>query len=581
MAGRIPQQFIDELMSRTDIVELIGEYLPLKKAGREFTACCPFHDEKTPSFTVSPNKQFYHCFGCGAHGTALGFLMEYEHLDFVEAVHELAERANLTVPLESRDSSSARHDNSELYTILEETAAWFSRQLRRHTEADRAIDYLKRRGLSGATAAAFDIGFAPPGWDNLLREFGNSAKKRRQLQQAGLIIEKKQGGNYDRFRNRIMFPIRNTRGRTVGFGGRVLGEDTPKYLNSPETAVFHKGSELYGLYEARQAVRKLERILVVEGYMDVISLAQHGIHYAVATLGTATTREHLKRLFRNVTEIIFCFDGDRAGRDAAIRALENAVPEMREGRGIRFMFLPEGEDPDSLIQKEGRGNFEERITDSVTFSKFFFDHLTAQTDITTIEGRARLIDLARPHLQRLPAGVFREMMAARLRELSRLETVKLERGNNTTNAGTRRGKKHVKSTLSPLRLVVALLLQCPRMATIAGDPQRFRSIGGEGGELLIQLLELLQDNPNLKTGAVLERWRNRKESRYLAQLAQWKPPFDDEAGLEAEFRGALARLEQQQRAHRTDALLQKAKEGTLSAEEKSELQQLLNRDNQG
>ncbi|HHS83386.1 MAG TPA: DNA primase [Gammaproteobacteria bacterium] len=577
MAGRIPQQFIDELMSRTDIVELINEYVPLKKAGREFTACCPFHDEKTPSFTVSPTKQFFHCFGCGAHGTALGFLMDYEHMDFVEAVHDLADRANLSVPVETTPSSGRQQDSSELYTILEETATWFCQQLRQHPDARHAVDYLKKRGLSGETAAAFEIGFAPPGWDNLLQSRGKSAEQIKLLQKAGLVIEKEHGGHYDRFRNRIMFPIRDTRGRVIGFGGRVLGDDTPKYLNSPETPVFHKGQELYGLHQARRAVRKLDRILVVEGYMDVVSLAQHGLQYAVATLGTATTPEHLRRLFRIVPEIVFCFDGDRAGRDAAVRAMENAIPEIREGRQISFMFLPEGEDPDSQIQKEGCGNFEERIAKSVTLSNFFFDHLTTQADITTMEGRARLVELARPHLKRLPPGVFREMMVTRLGELSRTETVKLSSGNKTTTKKQLHGKKPVKSAPSPLRLVVALLLQCPGLAVLAGEPERFRNIGGTGANLLVQLLELLQANPGLKTGAVLERWRDQEEGRYLAKLAQWKPPFDDVAELEAEFKGALTLLEQQLKERRAEELLHKARAGVLSSEERDELQQLLNR----
>jgi len=576
MAGRIPQQFIDELISRTDIVELINEYVPLKKAGKEFTACCPFHDEKTPSFTVSPAKQFFHCFGCGAHGTALGFLMDYEHMDFVEAVHDLADRANLSIPVET-GSSTAQQDSSELYTILEDVATWFCQQLRQHPDAHYAVSYLKKRGLSGDTVAAFGIGFAPPGWDNLLKAFGKSAEQIKLLFKAGMIIEKEHGGNYDRFRNRIMFPIRDARGRTVGFGGRVLGDDTPKYLNSPETPVFHKGRELYGLHESRKAVRKLERIVVVEGYMDVVSLSRHGLHYAVATLGTATTHEHLKRLFRIVTEIVFCFDGDRAGRDAAVRAMENALPEMREGRQISFMFLPEGEDPDSQIRAEGCSSFEARIAESVTLSSFFFDPLTAQADITTIEGRARLVELARPQLQALPAGIFREMMLKRLRELSRIETVKLGSGNKTTTRRQQYGKKRTKSPSSPLRLAVALLLQYPELAAVAGDPQRFKSIRGRGGGLLVQLLELLQTSPELKTGALLERWRNQEEGRYLAKLAQWKPPFENRVRLEAEFTGALARLEQQLNEIHTEELLYKAQAGTLSAEEKHRLQQLLNR----
>ncbi len=576
MAGRIPHQFIDELISRTDIVELIGEYVPLKKAGREFVACCPFHDEKTPSFTVSPPKQFYHCFGCGAHGTALGFLMEYEHLDFVEAVHELAARANLPVPTEAEQAGKTQKDHSRLYEILERSARWYRRQLREHPAAPHAIDYLKGRGLSGETAAAFGIGFAPPGWSNLLDAFGKD--QYHPLLEAGLVVEKENGRGYDRFRNRIMFPIHDDRGRVIGFGGRILDEGTPKYLNSPETAIFHKGEGLYGLYQARKAVRKLERILVVEGYMDVISLTQHGIPWSVATLGTATTQAQLRRLFRLVPEVIFCFDGDRAGREAAVRAMENVIPEMREGRHIRFMFLPEGEDPDSLVRKEGPEEFTAKIGNSIAFSEFFFEHLTGQTDMTTIEGRARLVELAMPHIQRLRKGVFRDMMLARLRELSGTDTVQLRSsGNKTTTKRALRGKKHVKSTPSPLRRIVALLLQCPRLAELAGRPERFQRFSGKGANLLVQLLELLQANPDLNAGAIVERWRDREEGRYLAKLAGWTPPLEDEASLEAEFQGALIRLEQQLRELRTEELLNKAQQHPLSPAEKDELQRLLSR----
>ncbi|HFC53722.1 MAG TPA: DNA primase [Gammaproteobacteria bacterium] len=576
MAGRIPQQFIDELISRTDIVELIDERVALKKAGKEFVACCPFHDEKTPSFTVSPAKQFYHCFGCGAHGTALGFLMDYDHLQFTEAVEELASRAGMEVPVESvPGAAQEREDSRPLYAILEQAASWFGQQLRQ-PRAQEAVEYLKRRGLSGKTAATFGMGFAPPGWDNLLQALGNSEERIGLLQKAGLAIKKEGGGSYDRFRNRIMFPIRDARGRVIGFGGRVLGDDTPKYLNSPETPLFHKGRELYGLYEARKAVRNLERILVVEGYMDVISLAQHGIHYAVATLGTATTQEHVARLFRLVPELVFCFDGDRAGREAAVRAMENVAPLLREGRQISFLFLPEGEDPDSQVRSEGRERFEARISNSVTFSEFFFQHLTDQTDITTMEGRARLVELARPLLRRMPPGLLREMMLARLKELSRVPTVKLGSGGKNTTKKQQRGKNHVK-TPSPIRTAVSLLLQSPEMAGLAGDPQRFQAIGAPGAGLLVELLELLQANPGLNTAALLERWRDREEGRHLARLAQWKPPFGDQGSLEAEFRGAIERLDHQYVEQRTEELLQRARCGLLGDEEKSELQRLLSR----
>ncbi len=359
MAGLIPQSFIDDLMNRIDIVEVIDGRVPLKKTGREYTACCPFHNEKTPSFTVSPTKQFYHCFGCGAHGTAIGFLMEYEHLSFPESVEELARLAGVPMEYEgpSPNEPVRRKKDESLYDLLAKVDQYYRQQLRQHPQSRRAVDYLKQRGVSGEIAAEFGLGFAPPGWDNLERQLGQSAEVREKLVSTGMLIKKDSGGSYDRFRDRIMFPIRDRRGRTIAFGGRILpdnqekGDKPPaKYLNSPETPLFHKGQELYGLYEARQALRDITRLMVVEGYMDVVALAQYGIRYAVATLGTATTEEHLHKLFRLTPEIVFCFDGDRAGREAAWRALNNALPVMREGRQIRFMFLPDGEDPDSYVR---------------------------------------------------------------------------------------------------------------------------------------------------------------------------------------------------------------------------------------
>ncbi|NIP82922.1 MAG: DNA primase, partial [Gemmatimonadetes bacterium] len=354
MAGRIPRQFIDDLLSRVDIVDVVDEYVPLKKGGKDHKACCPFHNEKTPSFTVSADKQFYHCFGCGAHGTAIGFLMEYAHMDFVEAVEDLAARAGLEVP---REAGSGQREESlqPIYDILARASAWYQKQLRQHPEAGSAKDYLKGRGLSGEIAAQFQLGFAPTGWDNLLGAIGATDAERALMARAGLLVDKGGGGFYDRFRGRVIFPILDRRGRTIGFGGRVLGDDTPKYLNSPESAIFHKGRELYGLYQARKAAGKPERLIVVEGYMDVVALAQHGIRNAVATLGTAATEAHLEQLFRVSQDVVFCFDGDEAGRRAAWRALETALPAMHDGRQAFFMFLPEGQDPDSLVRERGAG----------------------------------------------------------------------------------------------------------------------------------------------------------------------------------------------------------------------------------
>jgi DNA primase len=383
-------------MGRTDIVEVINARVPLKKAGREYKACCPFHGEKTPSFTVSPNKQFYHCFGCGAHGTALGFLMDFEHLSFPEAVEELASLAGLEVPREQSPEGERRID---LYGLLDAVAGFYRDELKRHAPA---VDYLKARGISGTTAATFGLGWAPEAWDAVLKRFGRDEETIRRLATAGLLIERDGGGHYDRFRGRVMFPIRDARGRVIAFGGRVLGKDEPKYLNSPETPLFHKGRELYGLYEARQALRHIDRLLVVEGYMDVVGLREAGIPWAVATLGTATTPEHLERLFRVTEEVVFCFDGDRAGRQAAWRALENTLPTLGEGRQVRFLFLPEGEDPDSLVRTEGAEAFTARLARALPLSDYLHDELAARVDMDSMDGRARLAELAKPLVAKVP-----------------------------------------------------------------------------------------------------------------------------------------------------------------------------------
>ncbi|MGB5740210.1 MAG: DNA primase, partial [Woeseia sp.] len=435
MSGRIPQQFIDDLIARADIVEVMGRRIQLKKAGREFKACCPFHDEKTPSFTVSPQKGFYHCFGCGAHGTALGFLMEFEHLSFVEAVEALAGIMGVEVPREAGQQPTRRFD--ELYDILKRVQRHYESTLR---DNSAAVEYIKQRGIDGATAKRYGVGFAASGWNNVLDKFGKSQEDIDRLLATGLIIRKDNGQHYDRFRDRIMFPIRDSRGRVIGFGGRVTGNDEPKYLNSPETALFHKGRELYGLYEARQAIRHIEKLVVVEGYMDVIGLARNGIDFAVATLGTATTEEHLNRLFRLTDDVYFSFDGDRAGRQAAWRALETALPHMREGRQIRFVFLPEGEDPDSFVQAQGTRAFEAELDRGMPLSDFLIDELASQVDLSSVDGRARLAETAKPLIGKIPEGFYRELLLSKLAETVGLSTAKIEAliGPGGTHALTQR-----------------------------------------------------------------------------------------------------------------------------------------------
>ena len=570
MAGRIPQDFIDDLVARADIVEVIGSRTRLKKAGREYKACCPFHGEKTPSFTVSPEKGFYHCFGCGAHGTALGFLMEFDRLEFVEAVEELAQMLGVDVPRE-QDRSTPRTPVSPLYEQLAQAASLYQQCLR---ETDAAVDYLRERGLDGQTARRFGIGYAPPGWDFLLRRLGANSGDQQQLLSAGLIAARDSGGYYDRFRDRIMFPIRDSRGRIVAFGGRVLGDGEPKYLNSPETAVFHKGRELYGLYEARRAERKLDRIVVVEGYMDVTSLACHGVHNAVATLGTATTAEHLRRLFRATREVVFCFDGDRAGREAAWRALQNCLPEMRDGRQVRFSFLPDGEDPDSLVRAEGAEGFNERLKSALPLSDYLLRELKSQADTTSMDGRARLAELARPLLQLLPDGVYRELLTDRLAEEVQLGADRLQRllGPAPRPTRTRPANRPATGRPSLVRRAIQLLLNYPALGATP-VPAGLSRVEQKGIAVLTELLDITAKNPHLNSAALVERFRQRPECRHLEALLAEDPLVGEEAAGK-ELADCLTRLTELGQERRLAELVAKAAERELTAAEREELRGL-------
>ena len=583
MAGRIPPSFIDDLVARADIVEVINARVPLKKKGREYTACCPFHNEKTPSFTVSETKQFYHCFGCGAHGTAIGFLMEYEHLDFVDAVETLAAEYHLEVPRENAPDRAgpAGDGQQDLYEILEQASRVYQQQLR---HSDRAIQYLKRRGLSGDIARRYRLGYAPEGWQFLLDNIGENVIKVNKLKEAGLLIEKVSGKRYDRFRDRIVFPILDRRGRTIAFGGRVIDQGEPKYLNSPETPVFHKGREIYGFYEARQAVRQLQRIVVVEGYMDVVALAQHGIDYAVATLGTATTREQIQKLFRTVHEVIFCYDGDQAGHKAAWRALENSLPVLRDGLEARFLFLPECEDPDSMVRKEGREAFEVRLKHAVPLSEFLFDKLAGDIDTSSVDGKARLADRAKPLLAALPDSVFRDLMYKRLSELVGINEQKL-RGDTIPAdqnavekrpAATARTNREVRQNAT--RDAIALLLQHPELAGQVEVPDLFATATIQGFSLLHALYCTVRDNPGISSSALLERWRDNRDFGILQKLMQRNVQGTDEkAGQLAVFRDALQRLVEKYRDERFEALETRLKQNGLSAAELEEYKSLLAR----
>jgi len=580
MAGRIPQDFINDLIDRSDIVEIVSSRIQLKKAGREYKACCPFHGEKTPSFTVSPDKGFYHCFGCGAHGTAVGFLMEHDQLEFVEAVEELASLNGVDVPRETSASAGPVSPTAPLYELLDKAAKLFRDQLR---DNPAAVDYLKKRGLDGETAARFLIGYAPAGWDFLLKRFGADDAGRDRLLKTGLVLRNEDGKVYDRFRERIMFPIRDSRGRMVGFGGRVLGQGEPKYLNSPETPVFHKGRELYGLYEARKINRKLDNLIVVEGYMDVVALACHDINNAVATLGTATTPEHLQRLFRATNEIIFCFDGDRAGRDAAWRALQVTLPELREGRQVRFLFLPDGQDPDSLVRDQGAAEFRRQLDNSMPLSEYLLDHLKAATDLSSMDGQARLAELARPLVNRIPEGIYRELLLDRLAQEVGLAPRRLGQlledpdAGETPQAGigTMPDRAAGRSRPGHLRQAIKLVLHKPSAATGLALPEGLTTLRKPGITLLLALLETAAAKPDIKAARLADTLRDHPDGgQHLETLLMQDIPLGDASDWAAQLRATLEAIMHEEREQRINDLTSKANAG-LSDAEKRELQALL------
>ena len=579
MAGRIPQHFIDELLSRVDIVDVIDTRVPLRKAGRDYQARCPFHEEKSPSFTVSQTKQFYHCFGCGAHGTAIGFLMEYEHLDFIEAVKDLAQRTGMELPALERDIEY-KSQQQDLHPLTQEAANYYRQQLKQHQDAHKAVEYLKQRGLTGEIAAEFGIGYAPNGWDNLSKALGTNTSRIEQLNTTGMLVKKETGSHYDRFRNRIMFPIRDRRGRVIAFGGRVIEkDDTPKYLNSPESPLFHKGKELYGLYEARQAMRTITRLLVVEGYMDVVALAQHGIRYAVATLGTALTPDHLHPLFRTSSEVVFCFDGDRAGLDAAWKALDIVLPEIKGERKARFMFLPDGEDPDSLIRRIGHDEFEQQIKQAVPLSNFLIDRLLQSVDMNAVDAREQLVELMIPKIQKVSNMLARRRIISDLAERVGMDGIELMRllGEKPTthkNPTYTNRPNNEPRKLSPVRTVITLLLEQPNLALLATEPSRLKGLEEPGIALLVELLELIHKHPNISCGAILEHWRGKPEAKHLNKLAS-APSAIPVDGYEHEFCDSLRLLDKQRVERSYNKLLRKGETGSLSPEEKQQLTQLL------
>ena len=536
MSGLIPDSFIEELLARSDVVELIERRVPLKRVGHEFQACCPFHNEKTPSFTVSPKKQFYHCFGCGAHGSAIGFLMQYEGLEFLDAIEELARAAGLKVPTSGKQQP---RPDTGLYDILESCSKFYVEQLKNHPAA---VEYLKGRGLSGEVSRDFDIGYAPSGWDALIKHIGTDEKKLAQLKQAGMLSEGK-SGSYDKFRDRIMFPIHDRRGRVIAFGGRAMSDDGPKYLNSPETTLYHKSKELYGLYLARQRAGRLDNIIVVEGYMDVVALAQFGFKNVVATSGTATTELQVEILYRAADTVIYCFDGDKAGRKAAWRAMEATLPRLREGLQAKFLFLPEGEDPDSMVRKHGEEVFAQQLEAATPLSEFFFDHFTAATDLGSLDGRARLVQQSQPFIESMPEGVFRDMMTEKLESLAqhRLQGAQPFMSTQTSQTGDR-GKPVQKRT--HMRIAMAHLVQNPSLVVMLENTEEFAGPCNDdiqGVEIFRELVDFCAKRPNITTAQLVELWHDHPASPHLQKLAVWYLPGEEESHMQ-EFNDAVNRI---------------------------------------
>ena len=579
MKGSIPRTFIDDILTKTNIVDLINSRVKLKKAGRDYQACCPFHHEKTPSFTVSDKKQFYHCFGCGAHGNAISFLMEYDKLEFLEAVEELAGFLGLEIPYEKRPhfNDNGKQVNFQtkrnLYELMQEIAKFYQQQLPLNIPAQ---SYLQQRGLSAEIIDRFQIGYVPNAMDTVYRQFGKTREEQQKLFDLGMLSRNDRGNVYDKFRNRIMFPIRDRRGRTVAFGGRVLTDEKPKYLNSPETITYHKGSELYGLFEALQADDSPQKLLVVEGYMDVVALAQFGVNYAVASLGTSTTSEQIQLLFRSTEQVICCYDGDRAGRDAAWRALENALPYLEDGRQLKFIFLPDDEDPDSFIRQYGKQSFEEYIENAQSLSEFLFAHLTPQVDFSSKEGKAKLAALAIPLIKQIPGDVLRlDLRNTLAKKLGILDPTQLEsllpnpaKPYNETTVPTMQFKR------TPMRILIALLLQNPELVKFIPDLEPLKNLDEPGYDLLAELTALCREKIGISAGQLLEHWRDTPQQGTLEKLLAWNHLIEDDK-IEDTFRETLRYFYLQLVDKRIQWLIAKDRAEGLDLNEKQELSHLL------
>lgn len=566
----IPKNFIDDLLNRIDIVEVIESFIRLKKQGRNYVACCPFHNEKTPSFSVSQQKQLYYCFGCGVGGNVISFLMEYDHLHFVEAIEELARRIGVDVP---REQTKSKPQNPDDYHALALASQYYQQQLKQHPKAQSAVEYLKGRGVTGKTAKYFNIGFAPPGWDNLMQSHRDHATQ-ASWRRTGLIVTNDNNKTYDRYRNRIMFPIRNRRGQTIGFGARVIDpEDKPKYLNSSESPVFHKSQTLYGIYEMLQTKQRVKQILIVEGYMDVVMLAEHGIHHAVATLGTATTSEHIQILLRICPSLVFCFDGDEAGKTAAWRALNACLPKLRHDSDVRFLFLAEGEDPDSLVQKIGREAFLEEVQSAVGLAEYFIGHLSTRHDLSNMAGKSALLNSANQLLQTMADIPLRTILMDEIAKHCHIPAERLPKLMKQAEKLSQTTRHDDLNKIPPLlRTALALLLQHPSLITLV--PDNFTHPDERVWILWTEVTKTLKQHQEPNTATLLETWRDTPYYSILLQLANWQHPVPS-AGIEAEFAAVISHIQGQQFDQELNNLLRQAKNQTLSQADRQRLAALI------
>ena len=547
MAGKIPQDFIDELLTRTDIIDVIDAYVPLKKTGKNHKACCPFHEEKTPSFNVNQDKQFYYCFGCTASGTAITFLMEHLRIGFVEAIEDLASRAGMEIPREAYNSGDSSSVSNKLYELLESITEYYTNELKNNKNTNNIINYIKKRNINNETRVEFELGFAPPGWDNLVSNFGKSKETIKLLVDAGVIIKNDRGSYYDRFRNRLIFPIRDQRGRVIGFGGRVLGDETPKYLNSPETQIFQKGRELYGLFQARKASRDLKDIYIVEGYMDVIALAQFGIKNVVATLGTAATFEHIGKLFRITNKLIFCFDGDKAGKKAAWRALENSLSLLKNGRQVYFIFLPNNEDPDTFVNKNGKNAFIN--TEMLTpLSDFLFNSISHNINLEILEGRSEMINKTLPYLAKLPLDPYKDIIVKELSKITGYEVNDIQKQLSIPEKSDlkklKNSNKKVENNrgIEKIRWLIRCLLHQPSLALNVESTESLLALESSGIDFLCELIQLIKKNPNITLGGILENWRDSKFEKRLCELASEEDEFNEIGVTNEVFTDAISGL---------------------------------------